>query len=177
LSACVIKPPAVGTIVTDHSAPAPASGESMAQPGPSSAAAYGAGEDQHWFQPDDYLISEQPYREGWIYVYLAKMKTAPSGQTKSEAQFFNLRESKDQWTAHYWKTRPAQASDLTVGNFAICFEANHHDNLYDTPLAKEDARTGNWFAGRITDVSDLYKNSVRLDTYNCTPAALRVPIQ
>jgi hypothetical protein len=140
-------------------------------------AAIPTGDDRHWFQADDYLISERPYERGWIYVELSKLKQPATAQTKGEGQFFNLHDSKDQWTRYFWKTRPAEETDLQVGALAVCFEGNSRDSVYRAPENKSNARTGNWFMGRVTDTSDLYKGTVQIDTYRCSPDALRVPIK
>jgi hypothetical protein len=156
--------------------------KAMAAPPPAPAAASpgprGPGEeDRHWIQADDYFISEQPYRQGWIYVSLAKVKQQPAAKTKGEGQFFRLRDSKDLWTKNFWITRPATEADLQIGALAICFEGNSRDGVYGAPANKDSARTSNWFMGRVTDTSDLFKGTVRIDTYNCSPEALRVPVQ
>ncbi|MBI3753610.1 MAG: hypothetical protein HY266_06160 [Deltaproteobacteria bacterium] len=134
-------------------------------------------EDRHWIQPDDYFISEQPYKQGWIYVSIAKLKQQGGAKTKGESQFFRLHDSKEIWTKNFWKTRAAEEADLQIGALVICFEGNNRDDIYHSPENKNDARTRNWFMGRITDTSDLYKGAVRIDTYNCSPDALRVPAQ
>lgn len=132
-------------------------------------------EDRHWMQPDDYFIAEQPYRQGWMYVGLAKIKQQAGTKTKGEAQFFRLQDSKDLWTKYFWVTRAATEADLQLGALAVCFEGNAHDNVYAAPVNKDEARTERWFMGKVTDNSDLYKGRVRIDTYNCTPDAIRVP--
>jgi hypothetical protein len=155
-------------------------GPTAAEPGAPVAAgpAYGPNEDRQWFQPDDYLISDQPYESGYIYVKLAKMKQAPSPASKNEGLFFSLTESKDIWTPYFWRTRPAEQPDLVMGAQIICFEGNGDSNsVYQAPRDKENARRDAWFLSRITDLSDLYKGAVGVDTYKCSPAALRVPVR
>lgn len=144
---------------------------------PSKPATVASGEDRHWIQQDDYFISDRAYEHGWIYVSLAKMKQSPTTKTKGEAQFFRLHDSKDLWVKYFWKTRTAEEADIQVGALVICFEGNGKDNTYHAPENKNSARTANWFMGRVTDTSDLYKGSVRIDTYNCSPEAIRVPVQ
>lgn len=144
---------------------------------PARTAAVPTGDDRHWFQADDYLISDRPYEQGWIYVELSKLKQPATAQTKGEGQFFNLHDSKDQWTKYFWKTRPAEEADLQVGALAVCFKGNSRDSVYRAPANKSNARTGNWFMGRVTDTSDLYKGTVQIDTYRCSPDALRVPVK
>jgi len=152
-------------------------GPTVVQPGAPPGPAYGPNEDRHWFQPDDFLISDQPYQSGYLPVKLAKMKQAPSPASKNEGLFFSLTESKDLWTPYFWRTRPAEQPDLIIGAQVICFEGHVNEaSVYQAPRDKENSRTSVWFMSRITDVSDLYKGAVGVDTYKCSPAALRVPI-
>lgn len=132
------------------------------------------GEDQHYVQADDWFIAEQALESGWMYVYLAKQRVAPTPGTKMQGQYFKLSESREVWTAQAWQTRLATAADLRVGNTVICFEGAQVNDAYGPPRSKDDGRTGSWFMGRITDTSDLFKNVVRIDQYNCTTSALRV---
>jgi hypothetical protein len=163
--------PAVAIPIGGVVSPAPSAGPVV---GP----AYGPGEDQHWFQQDDYLIADRPYEKGYIYVKLAKMKQAPSPATRDEAQFFVLAETKDQWTKYFYLTRPVTQADLVLGAMVICYEGNLGEGgIYREPRKRESARTGAWFMSRITDLAELYKQSVGVDTYKCSPSALRVPVR
>jgi hypothetical protein len=141
---------------------------------PATGEAPGPGEDRHWVQADDYFIAEEAWQSGWIHVGLAKMKQAPSAQSKREARFFRLNDSKDVWTAHFWRTRIADRGDLALGQFGICFEGSNQSGAYEAPAGKDAARTGSWFMGKITDLSDLYKGVVRVDTYKCALGNVRL---
>jgi len=153
--------------------PAPAEGQVQVA-GP----AYGPGEDQHWFQQDDYLIADRPYEQGYIYVKLAKMKQAPSPATRNEGLFFVLAETKDQWSKYFYLTRPATTADLVLGAVVICFEGNPGEGgIYRAPNDRAAARRDAWFLSRITDVAEMYKQSVGVDVYKCAPNALRVPVR
>lgn len=137
----------------------------------------GVGEDVHFIQADDYFVSDSAYESGWIRPVLAKMKQPPVAGTKNEAQFFLVNEAKDLWTAHFWRTRLAVQTDMAVGNLLVCFEGNSVDDVYRAPANKEQARTGAWFLGRVTDVSDLFKNVVSIAQYKCGLDAARAPVQ
>jgi hypothetical protein len=155
--------------------PAPAM---VATGAPAAGPSYGPGEDRHWFRQDDYLISERQYESGWIYVKLAKMKQAPTPASRDEALFFSLTETKDLWTKYFFRTRPAEASDLALGAVVICFEGNGGGGgEYRGPSDRNSARTGAWFMSRITDLAEMYKQLVGVDTYKCSPDALRVPVR
>jgi len=155
-------------------APVAAPGAEIDEPGHTPGPAYGPNEDRHWIQADDYFISEQPWQRSWIYVHLAKMKRPANGESKDQALFFKLDDSRDVWTQYYWRTRPAAPSELALGELVLCFNDNQRDSIYHAPPSKDRARTGAWFMGKITDVSDAYKHVVKVDTYNCALNAVRV---
>ncbi len=135
--------------------------------------AHASGEDRHWMQADDYFISEVPWQQSWIYVHLSKMKRPPGPGTKDQALFFQLDDSREVWTQHYWRTRPAGPDDLELGELVLCFNDSSQGNVYQAPQTKDKARTGKWFMGRITDVSDVFKGVVQVDTYSCAVDAVR----
>lgn len=166
-----------GAAAPQTKTPVPIPETAVAQQPPSKPTVSESKDDRHWIQPDDYFISEQPYKQGWLYVSLAKMKKQPTDKSKGEGEFFRLRDSKDMWTKNFWKTRTAEETDLQIGALAVCFEGNSRDNIYHAPENKDSARTAAWFMGRVTDTSDLYKGAVRIDTYHCSPDALRVPVK
>ncbi|MCX8122985.1 MAG: hypothetical protein N3F66_02325 [Spirochaetes bacterium] len=114
-------------------------------------------DDAHFIQDDDYFISKQPYKQGWIYVELAKMVQPPKPETKNEAQFMTVREGQEWWTKYFWKTKVATVAECKVGTVVICFNDNIKDDVYHAPEDKDNARYGSWFMARITDMSDLYK--------------------
>jgi hypothetical protein len=144
------------------------------EPGRGPGPAYGPDEDRHWMQPDDYFISEQPWQRSWIYVHLAKMKRPAGPESKEQALFFKLDDSRDVWTQYYWRTRPAAPSELALGTLVLCFNDNARDSVYHAPPSKDRARTGAWFMGKITDVSDAYKHVVKVDVFNCAINGVRV---
>ncbi len=117
-------------------------------------------DDVHFIQDDDYFISKEPYKQGWIYVELAKMIEPAKPETKNEAQFMTIREGEELWTKHFWKTRVANVSECKVGTVVICFNDNVKDDVYHAPDEKNNARNGSWFMAKVTDTSDLYKGYV-----------------
>ncbi|MGQ9842729.1 MAG: hypothetical protein ACUVRK_04110 [Spirochaetota bacterium] len=116
-----------------------------------------ARDDEHFIQDDDYFVSKQQYKQGWIYVELAKMVQPAKPETKNEAQFMTLREGEELWTKYFWKTTVATVAECKVGTIVICFDDNVKDNVYYAPENKDCARSGSWFMAKITDMSDLYK--------------------
>jgi len=132
------------------------------------------GEDQHYVQADDWFIADAELSSGWQYVYLAKRAVAPTAATKMQGKFFQLSSASDVWTAYAWQTRVANPNELRVGATAFCFEGRQVNDAYGAPSSKDDARTGNWFRGRITDTSDAFKGVYRVDSYNCHVSAIRV---
>lgn len=136
----------------------------------------GPNEDVHWLQPDDWFYATSVPTNGWFYVYLAKRLAPPSAATRNEAKYLNLVESKEAWASWGTQTRPATTADFQIGKTVICFEAASDDEGYLPPRSKDAARTGNWFAGMVTDVSGAYKDSFRVDTYKVHAGACRVAV-
>ncbi len=159
----------------ERSRPEPAAVESEAPAASAVPVASGpGGQDRHWIQADDHFISEQPWTQGWMWVRLAKLQQAASAASP-EAKFFQLDTAREIWTAHFWVTRPARPGELRLGMVAICFNDNQRDAVYQAPLTKDAARTGNWFMGKVTDTSDAPKGWVRVADYNCAIEGVRVP--
>lgn len=135
-----------------------------------------ANDDDHYIQPNDYFISDKPLEgNDWIYVWLAKMVTAPSAATKGEGEFFKISDGNKVWTKHYWKSAIGTKSDLRIGNQIICYEGRQIVDVYSVPESKDSARGNAWFMARIVDTSDLYKGYVTVaGGYKVSPANLRV---
>lgn len=137
-------------------------------------AAEPSAEDAHGLQSDDYFTSDRDPEGARTYVHLAKMIEPPSEKTKEEAQFMDLKDGSAFWTRRYWRTRLATRDDLKPAALVVVFEGNHANGVYQAPNSKDDALTGNWFMGRITDVSDLARNLVKVGADNVSLTALRV---
>ncbi len=137
-----------------------------------------SGEDRHYIQPDDYFIQRHGMDDHtWIWVELAKMTTTPSSATKHEAQFMKIRDGKSYWTSHYWQSRVASPNELKLGMLVIAFNDQRRNDIYAPPTSKSQARGGNWFMARITDMSDLYKGYLTVSgNYKVSPGNLRVLI-
>jgi len=118
-------------------------------------------------------VSETPWSQGWIYVHLAKL-IQPAKPPSNEAQFFQLDNSREVWTANHWKTHPADPSELALGTLVLCFNDNQRDHLYNAPANKDAARTGAWFLGKVTDLSDVPRGWARIDSYKCMLDAIRI---
>jgi hypothetical protein len=119
------------------------------------------GDDAHFIQPDDFFIQRHGLESRtWIWVELAKMATSPNGSTKGEAEFMKIKNGKNYWTGHYWRTRIASQGELHLGMVVIAFNDHQNHGVYQKPERKDRARGGSWFMARITDMSDMYKGYV-----------------
>jgi len=173
--------PATPTAATaPEGAPAPGSGSAgggAAATG-STIAKVDAREDAHWVQADDYFMANRAFKQGWLRVFLAKMKEPPKAGGDGEALFFVIRDGGDERSAHFYRTRPAVKTDLVLGALLICFENNKRHNVYEAPKSKDNARPGAWWIGRITDLSDMDKGYATLaGSYHCAPDALRAIVE
>jgi hypothetical protein len=136
----------------------------------------GAG-DMHYIQDDDWFYSDREFETGWIRVELAKMLQAATPETKNEAKFMDVKDGKEVWSQHYWKTRIAQPSEIKMGAIMIIFDYSRGDR-YIRPEDQEKARTDNWFMAKITDVSTLYQNYVMVSGgYKVNTDNLRVIVR
>jgi hypothetical protein len=136
---------------------------------------YSPGEDAHWFQLDDYLVSPKPYERKKLALHVAKLTTAATPESKSEARFL-LANGEELWTATYFRTRIANQSDLRVGALAMC-HAGYWSREGEAPKDKHHARDDEWIVAAITDTADLYKGRVTVGNTSCAVGAVRVPVQ
>ncbi len=128
--------------------------------GSEGSAVYGGGSgDVHYIQADDYFISENSFDSGWMRVEIAKMIQTPAAETRNEGKFMVVLDAREVWTSDYWRTRPAQSSDIKLGAVVIAFDWEE-GGAYVRPQNQEMARTNNWFMAKITDTSTLYQNVV-----------------
>ncbi len=135
--------------------------------------------DAHYIQPSDYFIADREFpNQGWIYVYIAKVVTAPTAQTKNEGQFMKVQDGKEIWTKYHWKSRIATSADIKIGAIVIMFDGNYQNNIAMAPKNKDEARQDNWFMAKITDTTDLYKGYVTVSGgYKISVNNIRIPFK
>jgi hypothetical protein len=171
----------VDKLIVNRPAPPPADTSDDAPPPrgdePRSAAPRG-NDDAHYIQPDDYFISDHGLEtNSYIYVYLAKMVTAPTAGSKDEGEFMKVRDGQNQWTRYVWQSRIASRDELKLGMHLIAFNDNHKRDAYQAPEKKDSARGGAWFYAKLTDMSDLYKGYVTVSgNYKVGLNNIRIPI-
>lgn len=138
--------------------------------------------DKHYLQKDEYLVTPDGYKagSGWAGVYIAKMVTPPTADTKHEGEFFILNGDKKGekiWTKHYALTRPAGKEDMKLGAVLYALDGNVEDDIYMGPKNREDNLNHRWFVGTLNDDSNLYKGYLSLAGYKVKPGALRVAVK
>ncbi len=168
----VVAPPAPAPAVATPTVPAPV----VAAPTVAAPTAGQAAIDQHFIYADEVFIDDKAYNgEGWSYVELAKVLQLPNAESRGQGKYFPIVKGKEVWTAHAWSTRPIAANEITLGQTVIVCNDNQREGVYLPPADKKEARTGGWFIGRITDVSDLFKNQVTVaGHYTIATSNLRV---
>ena len=139
--------------------------------------AYGPGDDVQWMQADDWFFATEVPESGWFRIRIGKLKVPASEATKGQAQFFDVRDATEAWATWHTRTRPATAGDFVLGALMICYEGANNGEAYTAPPNKTDARTGPWFAAKVTDTSDAFKGLYRIETYVVKVAACRVPVK
>jgi len=176
-------PPPAGAPAAGPEAPAPAPAATI--PGTPAVAQtaggkYAPGEDAHWLQADDYLVSidaKKKKESTWLTV--GKMIGSASDSSKGEAHFL-LGTGAEQWAAVYYRTRIATRADLKVGATVICFTSwAWHDGR--APESKHESRTGHndpgWMMAVVTDNADLYKGKVTVGDKSCAVDAVRIAVE
>jgi hypothetical protein len=133
----------------------------------------------HFLLNDEYMITLEAYKAGSGYgrVYIAKMVTPATRETKDEAEFFVINSDKKGekvWTKYFALTVPASREDLKLGAIAYALDANRDDDIYVGPKEREDNLGSTWFVGTINDTSSLYKGYLMLSGYKVKPSALRI---
>lgn len=134
--------------------------------------------DQHYISADsEYFVADEDYNGGWQWVVLARMIRPASDTTRGEAQFMSLGGNKTAgtrfWSRYFWKTRVATPGDLTVGKVVFCADLSESE-LYRPPHNRHEALENRWWMATVTDVSDMFKQEVRVGDYRANPNALRI---
>jgi hypothetical protein len=137
----------------------------------------GGSGDAHFIEDDYYFIAKEPYKSGWINVYVTKVVTPATKATKNEGQFMIISSGDEVWTKYFWRTRVATASDLKVGKVVIASEAHSAEGgVYSGPENKSEAYES-WFMSKITDMSEKHKGYVTVaGNYKVSIDALRITV-
>jgi hypothetical protein len=135
--------------------------------------------DKHYLQKDEYLITEEAYKSGsgWSHVFVAKMVTPPTAESKQEGEFFIIgghKKGEKIWTKHYQLTHPATQEELKLGTNCYVLDANRENDIYIGPKDREDNLSHPWFVGTLNDDSNLYKGYLTVAGYKIKPGAIRV---
>ncbi|MFT3697115.1 MAG: protein kinase [Kofleriaceae bacterium] len=129
--------------------------------------------DAQWFQPDDYILSEEPFTTGRLhYLTIGKLIGPAPAAPGASAHFVNAA-GKDFETTTYWQTRAATPADLTVGVVAFC-HVPPNNQLGSVPTSREDSRNAQWSVARVTDIAGLPATASVGDAV-CPLGAIRVP--
>jgi hypothetical protein len=132
-------------------------------------------EDEHFFQADDYLITDEAYTSGRLEKLEVAKMTAPAKGPNQPATFLTS-ESVVRTTNHYWRTRVATPDDLVFGAIAFCPTVNHWDNHSRKLDNKLESRMSPWSIARITDVADVDNGKVQLGELTCRTNVVRVQL-
>jgi hypothetical protein len=131
-------------------------------------------EDAHWFQPDDYLISERPYLAARLDdLHVAKSLAGPPKQGARATFVDGL--GRELATEHFWRSRRATTDDLVVGALVFC-RLDPFERAGDPPRTKEESRTRAWTLARITEIANRDAGQVTVGNAVCDVGAIRVPI-
>jgi len=76
----------------------------------------------------------------------------------------------------FWRTRVAEAGDLTLGALALC-HTHRHERRAERPRNRNASRSGRWMLGRVTAVGRLDDGLVSVANVACEVAGVRVPVE
>jgi serine/threonine protein kinase len=131
------------------------------------------GEDLHWFQPDDFLVSQEKFKGARLNnLHVAKMTKEPE-RPGGEATFLLANDDGVKTTTTYWKTRIATAEELVIDVQAFC-RGNWDWKNSDAPTTKDEARQHEWVTGKITDTTELTSGKVMVGNLRCDLDGVRV---
>lgn len=133
-------------------------------------------EDTHHLQAEHWIISDRKMPDkSYSYATVGAAIQAPSEQTKGDGHFIDLHDGHSVWTKHAWRTRPATKEDIKLGRHVFVRNAKDQDGNYRAPKDRVDAISSRWWIAKVTDDSELYKNSVTVaGKYRANLEALRV---
>lgn len=135
--------------------------------------------DIHYIQPTDFFYMEEPFgNTEWEAVKLGKLVTAPSPETKNQAQFMSVSSGVTEWAKWWAVTRIATRADLQLGTEVIFFDTYGENSVIRAPENNQEARSDSWAISRITDVSELFKGYVMVGGgYKVSEQNLRVIVK
>lgn len=133
-------------------------------------------EDAHFLTPEHWLISKNKLpNKGYKYATIAAAIQPPSAQTKGDGHFVDLNDGHSVWTKNNWRTRPATKQDIKLGKHVFVLHAKDQDGNYRAPRSRSEALSKRWWIAKVTDDSELYKNSVTIaGKYRANLDGLRV---
>lgn len=132
------------------------------------------GEDAHWFEVDDYLVDihgrgyQDERLDDLTVARMLKRPKDPGGRA-----WFSDTNGMQFESEHYFRTRVATPTDLTLGRFALC-HAHRRERRASKPSNRNASLSGRWMLGRITDASRLDAGLVSVANVECEVAGVRV---
>ncbi|HEY5933913.1 MAG TPA: hypothetical protein VIU61_04745, partial [Kofleriaceae bacterium] len=131
------------------------------------------GEDLHWFQPDDFLVSQEKFKGARLNnVHVAKMTKEPE-RPGGEATFLLANDDGVKTTTNYWKTRIATPEELVIDVQAFC-RGQWDTKNSSAPTTKDEARQEEWVTAKITDTTEVANGKVMVGNVRCDLDGVRV---
>ena len=137
------------------------------------------GLDVQFLDTAEYFVAPEELRWQSDWVAVGKLMILPSATSQGQAQFLivgqggALQAGQTAWSQYYYRTRPVDVKEITVGMHVFCLNASQND-VYRGPLNRAEALNEGWWATTITDVSNLFRNEVQAGNYRLNPSCLRV---
>lgn len=146
---------------------------------PSTTVATPGAEDAMFLKPEHWFVGDAEVpATGYLTVLPAIQLEAPSAKTNGEGRFLVTQTGQDRWARHAWKSRAATQADVKKGAVVIVADLIGDGNVYRAPTSRAEALQSGWFAGKITDTTELHKGVVTVaGDYRVQVDGLRVPVQ
>jgi hypothetical protein len=134
--------------------------------------------DTHFILPDDYFIMEQPLEaQDYVYACTAKMRTAASASTNSQALFLRALDNTEVWSKYYVKTKLATSSDHVLGREVFYLSLTDANGNNRAPQNTSEAHLSWWNKARISNISEKNQGFVTVSGgFRVSVSALRVAV-
>ena len=86
----------------------------------------------------------------------------PSAETHGEGHFLSTRTGEIAWTDRAFRTRPATADDIQLGQYIVYYRGNSDNSIYQPPGTRRASLRNRWSVARVIDDSRLFRGMVQV---------------
>jgi hypothetical protein len=123
-------------------------------------------EDAHFLRNHYFGIDQFPQGTRRAAQVLAPIQE-PSAATQGEGHFVDTSNGGSiGWTGDAYRTAPATAENVRVGQYIVYFGSNQQGGLMQAPESRSSALVQNWYVSRVIDDSRLFRGMVQVAGIN-----------